>query len=181
MHAHIMRMILLTTLPHMHSATPSSTSEFLSIKDAAIRYQKAEITIRRFVRSVIEKERSKERNLVHPLPQETLRLRKQKRPFSYTICKELLEKHYGVPTLPGAQKNRPEEQGYLSLLEQTNSAFAEQLKVKDDQIRSLSQAIDGLSERQRETNILMKGLQERFLLPEATVTNAKKSWWKLWK
>jgi peptidoglycan hydrolase CwlO-like protein len=154
--------------------------QFLSIKDAALRYQKAEITIRRFVRSVIEKERAKERTFVHPLPQEVVRLRKQRRPFSYTISSELLERHYGPVTDSALQKNHAQAQGYLALLEQTNAAFAEQLKVKDDQIRSLSQAIDGLSERQRETNILMKGLQERLLLPAAPGMSAKKSWWKMW-
>lgn len=180
----------------MTPETPTSTTEFISIKDAALRYQKAEITIRRFVRSVLAKEKSTERTLVHPLPQDVHKLRKQNRPFTYQIAADLLEKHYGVQAAePAHSAKRPD--AYMHLLERTNTNLEEQLKVKDEQIRVLAQAIDDLSERQRETNILMKGLQERLLLPSPaeevvdaesrlSKTKQKKSpkkkrgWWKLW-
>jgi hypothetical protein len=173
----------------MSLKTASSRAEFISIKDAALRYQKAEITIRRFVRSVLTREKAADRQMIHPLPGQVTALRKTRKQFVYTIAEELLEKQYGgqsgsTPSL------KPVGGSYLHLLERTNVALEEQLRVKDDQIRVLSKAMDDLSERQRETNILMRGLQERLLLPapvesvvEGKLTPVKKHkrkrrWWR---
>ena len=147
----------------MTNSSASATTPYISIKEASIRYQKAEITIRRFVRSVLEKEKAADRIMIHPLPQDAVKLKKMKKPFAYTISDDLLRKQFGEgSTAP--QSHGSAQGSYVHLLEHTNRSFEEQLKVKDEQIRVLAQAIDGLSERQRETNVLMKGLQERFLL-----------------
>lgn len=190
----------------MTNSSATATAPYISIKDASIRYQKAEITIRRFVRSVLEKEKAADREMIHPLPQDAVKLKKMKKPFAYTISNELLQKQFGEGS--AAPQSHGSSQGsYVHLLEHTNRSFEEQLKVKDEQIRVLAQAIDGLSERQRETNVLMKGLQERFLLsspkagfvegtvgegdvvqrkpikekkPEKAKKVRKGSWWKVW-
>ena len=175
----------------MVTRTATTSKEFLSIKAAAERYQKAQITIRRFVRTMLEKERNTDRALIKPLPKEALDLKKKHRPFSYTIAVDLLEKHFGLAAPAVKQSAAPDD--VRSLLEKTNMALTDQLKVKDEQIRVLAQAIDDLSERQRETNILMKNLQERLLLaaPQQDIVEAeatkstpakytkKKRWWKL--
>ncbi len=142
---------------------------------------------------MLEKEKSVERTFIHPLPKDAAKLKKEHKPFSYTIARELLEKHYGAAGAqpsPAIQKGIPDE--YRTLLERINMSLTDQLKVKDEQIRVLAQAIDDLSERQRETNILMKGLQERLLLaaPQPDIVEAtpgpsnpkksKKRWWRLW-
>jgi hypothetical protein len=147
----------------MTTSSASATAPYISIKDASIRYQKAEITIRRFVRSVLEKEKNADRLLVHPLPADTVKLKKSKKPFAYTISEELLKRHFGETGSSNAMPSSSHG-SYVHLLERTNLNLGDQLKVKDEQIRVLAQAIDDLSERQRETNVLMKGLQERFLL-----------------
>ncbi len=175
----------------MTTTTTATPKEYLSIKDAAERYQKAQITIRRFVRAMLEKEKNADRTFIHPLPKEALDLKKKHKPFSYTIAVDLLEKHFGLAAVPPKSSAAPDD--YRSLLEKTNMSLADQLKVKDEQIRVLAQAIDDLSERQRETNILMKGLQERLLLaaPKQDIVEAsagqnapvksgkKKRWWKV--
>lgn len=190
----------------MTNFSASATTPFISIKDASVRYQKAEITIRRFVRSVLEQEKNADRAFIHPLPTDAVKLKKSKKPFAYTISEELLKRHYGeAGSAPSVSSSHG---SYVHLLERTNTNLGDQLKVKDEQIRVLAQAIDDLSERQRETNVLMKGLQERFLLSgpkedliveegsiveESKVLKRKKagkaekgrkvgkgSWWKLW-
>ncbi len=156
------------------------TQDFLSIKEAAEIYQKAEITIRRFVRNVVKEEKGDHRNGIHPLPTEANKLKKSKKPFSYTISKELLQEHFGINEKKTSAK-APASDQYLSLLEKTNSAFENQLQVKDDQIKQLAQAIEELSQRQRETNILMKGMQEQMLLRSGNdAIDSKQSWWKFW-
>jgi hypothetical protein len=151
----IMRIFTSYSLITMTNSSASATAPYISIKDASIRYQKAEITIRRFVRSVLE--------MIHPLPQDAVKLKKLKKPFAYTISDELLKKQFGEGSA-APQSHGTSQGSYVHLLEHTNRSFEQQLQVKDEQIRVLAQAIDGLSERQRETNVLMKGLQERFLL-----------------
>ena len=54
----------------------------------------------------------------------------------------------------------------IKLLESTVSLLKDQLSVKDKQIDSLSGTVSQLVERDRETNILLKGLQDRVALLE---------------
>lgn len=156
-----------------------TTQAFISIKEASERYGKAEITIRRFVKSVLEKQASKQRHQVHPLPEDATKLKKQKRPFAYTISAELLKQKFGE------EKDREEEKQaemsadhYVSLLEKTNAGLLDQIKVKDQQIGALNTSLEQLSERQRETNVLMKLLQDKFILPAPAEDASKKGWWR---
>ena len=167
---------------HLHfffDQAPMS-KQYLTIKEAAERYSKAEITIRRLVRDIVKKSQHKDRTHIHPKASETAKLKKQKKPFSYAVSLDLLDRTYGNAMKDAAAKvsgSKKQEAGeYLSLLKGTNEELSNQLKVKDEQIRALNQALDDLSERQRETNILMKGLQERLLIEAPN----KKRWcgWK---
>ena len=54
----------------------------------------------------------------------------------------------------------------ITLLKETTGLLRDQLKVKDEQIKDLGGKIDQLIERDRETNILLKGLQEKVLILE---------------
>jgi len=64
----------------------------------------------------------------------------------------------------------PEQTGQdgevITLLKETTGLLRDQLKVKDEQIKDLGGKIDQLIERDRETNILLKGLQEKVLMLE---------------
>jgi len=68
--------------------------------------------------------------------------------------------------------DRTEETGHdnpiITLLKETAGFLKEQLKVKDEQIKDLGGKIDQLIERDRETNILLRGLQDKvFMLEQA--------------
>jgi len=54
----------------------------------------------------------------------------------------------------------------ILLLKETTGMLRDQLKVKDDQIRNLDDKVGQLIERNRETNILLKGLQDKIMLLE---------------
>lgn len=60
---------------------------------------------------------------------------------------------------------RADEQ-MISLLKETTEMLRDQLKTKDDQIKNLDDKIGQLIERNRETNILLKGLQDKIMLLE---------------
>jgi len=155
-------------------------SDYLTIKEAAERFGKAEITIRRLVREIVAHAEAKERSFIRPGPDETAKLKKQRKPFSYAVSESLLAKSFGAAVASAQKKIRAKktetetEEAVTSVLKKSNAQLEDQLRVKDEQIRALSQALDGLTERQRETNILMKGLQERLLIEPPK----KKHWWK---
>lgn len=60
-----------------------------------------------------------------------------------------------------------EDKEIVTLLKETTEMLRGQLKVKDDQIKNLDEKIGQLIERNRETNILLKGLQDKVGLLEA--------------
>jgi hypothetical protein len=83
--------------------------------------------------------------------------------------KEVLEETR--PDTPDqTRRDKPQETGHsdevITLLKETTGLLKEQLKVKDEQIKDLGGKIDQLIERDRETNILLKGLQDKVLMLE---------------
>jgi len=83
------------------------------------------------------------------------------------------------------QDINPEETGHLpdqtgqdgeviTLLKETTGLLKEQLIKKDEQIKDLGGKIDELIQRDRETNIILKGLQDKILMLE----QPKKPIWK---
>lgn len=68
--------------------------------------------------------------------------------------------------------NQPDDktdEDIITLLKETTEMLRGQLKVKDDQIKDLGTKIDQLIERGRETNILLKGMQDKMLRLEQPV------------
>jgi hypothetical protein len=69
---------------------------------------------------------------------------------------------------------RPDKE-IIDLLKETTGMLRDQLQVKDEQIKSLNDKIDNLIERDRETNILLKGLQDKFLYLEKPKTEQSRT------
>lgn len=65
---------------------------------------------------------------------------------------------------PMAQIHNDDE--IVTLLKETTEMLRDQLRVKDNQIKNLDDKIGQLIERNRETNILLKGLQDKMVLLE---------------
>jgi len=58
------------------------------------------------------------------------------------------------------------ETGIIAILKETTELLKGQLTIKDTQIGTLNEQVHKLIERDRETNILLKGLQDRLMLLE---------------
>lgn len=155
------------------------STDYLTIKEASEKFGKAEITIRRLVRSVVN-DKEHERTMVKPSVTEVAKLKKEKKPFTYSVNAILLEKVYGeVEKVKAARKAKEgtSDNEYFELIKK-------QLEVKDEQIRALNQSLDEMTARTRETNVLMKGLQENLLLTSSNGAfieskQKKKKWWQL--
>lgn len=78
---------------------------------------------------------------------------------------EKIKSNFFEPAKAEEMKNRSDEE-IISLLKETTGMLRDQLKVKDDQIKNLDDKVGQLIERNRETNILLKGLQDKIMLLE---------------
>jgi hypothetical protein len=160
-------------------------SNYLTIKEAADRAGKAEITIRRFVQSIVkEQARSSKRKLIQPTHAKVQELKKSKQPFSWKIADELIEKQFAQEegaTKKSTAKTKMEISMSESLQQELQSKEG-QLQIKDDQIKALTEIVQSLNERMREGNVLMASLQQHLALPEGREDEQdkeaaeKKSW-----
>jgi len=62
---------------------------------------------------------------------------------------------------PEIKAETRQDEEIITLLKETTEILRDQLKAKDDQIKNLDEKIGQLIERNRETNILLKGLQDK--------------------
>lgn len=79
-----------------------------------------------------------------------------------------IDKERQDQTRPNIRQDRE----VITLLKETTQILRDQLAVKDKQIKSLGNKIDGLIERGRETNILIKGLANKVLMLEGKNSKA---------
>lgn len=64
------------------------------------------------------------------------------------------------------QDGTSQNEGIIAILRETTDLLKGQLEIKDKQIGTLNEQVHKLIERDRETNILLKGLQDNLLLLE---------------
>jgi len=148
--------------------------QYLTIKEAAAEIGRAEITIRRFVQKVVKGSDSDRRSLIKPSPDELQELREGPPP-AWLISTKLLREHFPTseqgsePSVPKTQ-----EEPIVSVLKSQNEMMERQLSVKDEQIKSLTTLVHSLggqlNERLRESNVLMRGLQDRLALPPSATS-----------
>lgn len=89
-------------------------------------------------------------------------------PNSGNPNKEILSEPSNINETTGASApvSDRDNQQIITLLKETTEMLRGQLRVKDDQIKNLDEKIGQLIERNRETNILLKGLQDKMVLLE---------------
>lgn len=156
-----------------HLITQRMSEEFLTIKEAATTLDKAEITVRRFVQRVVKGSDVRRRALIKPSPEE-LQQHTDGPPPAWRISTKLLREQFpttGQGSEPNSATPSTTEAGrVVEILQSQNTALQQQLGVKDGQIESLTTLVHSLggqlNERLKESNILMKGLQDRLALPE---------------
>ena len=138
-------------------------STFLTINEAADLSGKAEITIRRLIRTIVKDAAADQRCMVQPGPKELAKLKKTKKPFAWRIAEELIREKY---MREKAKKTNAADAAVIETLRN-------QLKVKDKQIDSLTDIVQELTERVREGNILMGSLQQHLALPDPSAACSK--------
>lgn len=130
---------------------------------------KSESTIKRLVREIVADPEHPDRREIQPSHEEVERLRAAGEPYVWRISTALLLRRFPLKERPEVG-DTPAAAGTQSR-DLVVQVLQEQLRSKDEQFRSLEKQLDrkdeqiaNLNERQRETNILMKELQQRLAL-----------------
>lgn len=143
--------------------------QFATVAEARKLTGKSESTIKRLLREIVADPQHPDRGSIHPGHQDVERLRASGEPYVWMIDEALLLRRFPPklaesPEVSNSAPNKPSVELVIQVLQQ-------QLGSKDVQIRSLEKQLDrkddqiiNLNERQRETNILMRQLQERLAL-----------------
>jgi hypothetical protein len=148
------------------------TERWATVAEARKLTGKSESTLKRLLREIVAEPNHPERGSVQPSPEEVARLRAAGQQYVWRIDRELLLRRFplkeeeGAGAGPGAAAGKPGHAGELVV-----QVLQEQLQSKDEQIRSLQTQLDrkddqiaNMNERQRETNVLMRELQQRLAL-----------------
>lgn len=153
-------------------------NEFVTIAQAAQLTGKSDIEIMRLI---------KDRLQTSGLPVESIMKKEQReRGAMYLIQKGFLLQelqHTNIPkevALPKAVFEPALQEPVLEAKDEMISTLQKIIETKDKQMEDLSKKIDQLIERDRETNILLKGLQERMFLLEDKKTEPAKNQTRRW-
>ena len=150
------------------------SDDFITIREATKLTDKPDITIRRLIRHLLKQN--------NPEATQMIKQEQAGGGFIYKISKDYLLKELKIsepvkePELK-EKKEIPDKQGINretetpEIVREIIKTLKSQIYIKDKQIDSLGNKIDNLIERDRETNIILKGLQDRVFLLEGAKIN----------
>jgi hypothetical protein len=139
---------------------------FLTISEAEKFTGKSRSTLRRFIDGIVKADASPDRHLLTPTPEEVVALHAQNQPFAWKMSEELLRRQFLKPeeaTVPDGEKGsggaaESDSSRLVTVLEKSVAILERELAEKNTQIAAMN-------ERLRESNILMKELQQYVALP----------------
>jgi hypothetical protein len=146
--------------------------EFLTVTQAAQQTGRSASSIRRrIIYPILENDQHPDRSHVEPSVEEVQRLRMKGESFPWRVSRELLDR-YGPPKEAEAPTEKtfvgvgdePSLREVVNLLRDQVLQNQQQLKVKDDQIATLSEITKSLNDRMHEGNILIGQLQRQLSL-----------------
>ena len=147
---------------------------FLTISEAADFTGKSRSTLRRFIDGIVKADASPDRHLLTPNPEEVAAFHAQNQPFAWKLNEELLRRQFLKPDDVASDAGEEGSGGapgndfsrLVVLLEKTNALLERELSEKNSQIAAMN-------ERLRESNVLMKELQQRLALPSGKPVDAQ--------
>lgn len=142
------------------------TDRLLTISEAEKLTGKSRSTLRRFIDGIVKAEKSADRHLLTPTPEDAMMLREQNQPFSWKISEQLLRRQFLPPDAADAAEGEKGSGGapgsdssrLVTVLEKSIAILERELAEKNNQISAMN-------DRLRESNILQKDLQSRLALP----------------
>lgn len=147
--------------------------QHLTLSEARAFTRKSESTLKRLLREIVSNPNHPDRPSILPSVDEVERRKAAKEPYVWKIDRHLLLRRFP------ADEPTPQPDGGVPRTSDASApsgvmlqVLQEQLKSKDQQIRTLEVQLDrkdeqisNLNERMRESNVLMRELQQRLALP----------------
>lgn len=147
--------------------------EFLTVAEASKLTGKSPSSIRRIIHPITKDDAHPDRALIQPSADEARERRVKAETFAWRISEELLRKAVRVetpPPNPAATMPPPLGTAEAELL----AMLRRELDIKNEQIAQQGQTIASLSERLREGNLMIHGLQQRLTLTDGRMAAATK-------
>ncbi len=153
--------------------------QHLSVSEAREFTGKSESTIKRLLREIVANPQHVDRLFILPSAKEVERRKAAKEPYVWKIDRQLLLRRFpqeGVAESGGVSAGPVNTHTELVM-----QVLQEQLRSKDEQLRTLEKQLDrkddqiaSLNERMRESNVLMRELQQRLAIaaPQPVVSEA---------
>ena len=144
--------------------------QHLTVSEARQFTGKSESTIKRLLREIVADPQHADRLFILPSAEEVERRKAAKEPYVWKIDRQLLLRRF--PQEEAAESGGATQAGPASThTELVMQVLQEQLKSKDEQLRTLEKQLDrkddqiaSLNERMRESNVLMRELQQRLAI-----------------
>ena len=154
-------------------------SEFLTVKEAVKLIGKSESTIKRLLHEIVKSPDHADRTSIQPSAEDLKRKREAGEPYAWRIERQFLLRRF--PIDPDSKKQPGESPSPNNASSPVIEVLREQLHAKDRQLEVLENQLDRkdeqiaqYNERLRESNVLMKDLQQRLAIvaPAATSGDA---------
>lgn len=147
--------------------------QHLTLSEARTVTGKSESTLKRLLREIVSDPTHPDRSYILPSPEEIARRKAANEPYAWKIDRQLLLRRFPADEPAHASSGGVTEPTHHSApADLMLKVLEEQLKSKDQQIRTLEVQLDrkdeqisNLNERMRESNVLMRELQQRLALP----------------
>jgi hypothetical protein len=146
---------------------------FLTVREAALLTGKSPTSIRRVIYPIIEDDNHADRPQIQPGVEEVRNLRMKGENFAWRLSEELLRRRIPVEAaaeqgISGASKASAGhgDAALLDMLRRELDIKNQQITQSSELISKQMELISGLSERLREGNILIAGLQQRLALTD---------------
>lgn len=144
--------------------------QHLTVSEARAFTGKSESTIKRLLREIMADPKHADRRFILPSAEEVERRKAASEPYAWRIDRHLLLRRF--PQEDATESEGVEAGGPVSAhTELVMQVLQEQLKSKDEQLRTLEKQLDrkddqiaSLNERMRESNVLMRELQQRLAI-----------------
>jgi hypothetical protein len=144
--------------------------QHLTVSEAREFTGKSESTIKRLLREIVGDPQHADRLFILPSAEEVERRKAAKEPYVWKIDRQLLLRRF--PQEEAVESGGATQAGPANThTELVMQVLQEQLKSKDEQLRTLEKQLDrkddqiaSLNERMRESNVLMRELQQRLAI-----------------
>jgi hypothetical protein len=147
--------------------------KFFTVKEAAAQSGKSDSAIRRIIYPILENPKHPDRVHIEPSPKEALALRMRGENFPWRISDDFLRRIMAdEPKKKSGPKSTVASDASASvmieMLRKELEIKNQQIAAQNQQITSQNELMKGLSERMRESNILIGSLQQRLGLTDGS-------------